>query len=114
MIHPELEELQKWTPVEYAAGYRARLASIPASEAAHNCWLRGWEDADTESLELARHRQVLVEGREDDYRYTWGLLFDGGKDARVNSVPFDRDRTEPWKRGWVEADITQGGAGAEW
>lgn len=29
-----------------------------------------WEDADTEMLELARHRKVLAEGREDDYLET--------------------------------------------
>jgi hypothetical protein len=29
MIHLELAALEKWEPVEYAAGYRARLAEIP-------------------------------------------------------------------------------------
>jgi hypothetical protein len=29
MIHPGLEALKVWEPIEYAAGYRARLAAIP-------------------------------------------------------------------------------------
>ena len=29
MIHPGLIALEKWEPVEYASGYRARLAAIP-------------------------------------------------------------------------------------
>ena len=44
------------------------------------------EDADTEALELDRHKRVLADGREDDYAETWGLLFDAGGDARANGV----------------------------
>ena len=113
MIHPGLKALEKWTPVEYAAGYRARLAAIPDSETADHCWRCGWEDADTEVIELARHKRVLAEGREDNYPETWGLLFDAGGDARVNGVPFDEGRTEPWKEGWIAADINMGTAGIE-
>ena len=87
MIHPGLAALEKWEPIEYAAGYRARLAAIPDSEIAHHCWRCGWEDADTEALELDRHKRVLADGREDDYAETWGLLFDAGGDARANGVP---------------------------
>jgi hypothetical protein len=29
MIHPGLAALEKWDTIEYAAGYRARLAAIP-------------------------------------------------------------------------------------
>ena len=54
MIHPGLAALEKWDTIEYAAGYRARLAAIPDSEIAHHCWRCGWEDADTEALELDR------------------------------------------------------------
>jgi len=89
MIHPGLAALEKWESVEYAAGYRARLAAIPDSEIAHHCWRCGWEDADTEALELDRHKRVLADGGEDDYAETWGLLFDAGGDARANGVPFD-------------------------
>jgi hypothetical protein len=35
MIHPGLEALKQWDPIEYAAGYRARLAAIPVPENAH-------------------------------------------------------------------------------
>jgi hypothetical protein len=73
MIHPGLAALDKWEPIEYAAGYRARIAAIPDSEIAHHCWRCGWEDADTEALELDRHRRVLAEGGEDHYAETWGL-----------------------------------------
>jgi 5-methylcytosine-specific restriction endonuclease McrA len=62
MIHPGLAALEKWEPIEYAAGYRARLAAIPDSEIAHHCWRCGWEDADTEALELDRHKRVLADG----------------------------------------------------
>ncbi len=30
----------------------------------------------------------------------WGTLYDIGGDARVNGIPFDEYRTEPWKLGW--------------
>jgi hypothetical protein len=52
MIHPGLAALEKWDTIEYAAGYRARLAAIPDSETAHHCWRCGWEDADTEALDV--------------------------------------------------------------
>jgi hypothetical protein len=58
MIHPGLAALKKWEPIEYAAGYRARLAAIPDSEIAHHFWRCGWEDADTEALGLDRHKRV--------------------------------------------------------
>jgi hypothetical protein len=32
MIHPGLAALEKWDTIEYAAGYRARLAAIPDSD----------------------------------------------------------------------------------
>jgi hypothetical protein len=64
MIHPGLEALKTWKPIEYVAGYRARLAAIPIPQDAHHSWQCGWEDADTEALELARHDSVLAEGRE--------------------------------------------------
>ena len=58
MIHPGFEVLKgHWDKEEYAAGYRARLTAIPDFEGAHHCWRVGWEDADTEVLELARHNR---------------------------------------------------------
>ena len=114
MIHPGLEALKgHWDKEEYAAGYRARLTAIPDFEGAHHCWRVGWEDADTEVLELARHNQAIAEGREDDYSDTWGLLFDAGGDARVNGIPFSEERTAPWKEGWIETDINLGVHGLE-
>lgn len=108
MNHPGLEALGHWDREEYAAGYRARFSDIPRSEDASHCWRCGWEDADTEALESARHKQALAEGREDDFPSTWMLLFDVGGDARANAVPFDRARTQPWKEGWIETDINLG------
>jgi len=102
-----------WDRSEYAAGYRARFTAIPDFEGAHHCWRVGWEDADTEVLELARHNQAIAEGREDDYSDTWGLLFDAGGDARVNGIPFSEERTAPWKEGWIETDINLGVHGLE-
>lgn len=98
MIHPGLKT---WIPAEYRAGYRARLAEIPDSEVATHSWRCGWEDADTELLELARHRRVLAEGQEDDYSETRGLLFDVGGDARAHGIAFDENCTEPWKGNYI-------------
>jgi hypothetical protein len=47
------------------------------------------------------------------YRDAWGLLFDAGGDARVNGIPFDDQRTAPWKEGWIETDINLGAHGVE-
>src|ERR1700729_572332 len=103
MIYPGLIALEKWEPIEYASGYRARLAAIPDSEGAHHCWRCGWEDADTEALESDRNKRVLAEGGEDDYANTWGLLFDTGGDARANGIPFDVGRTQPWRSKHLDA-----------
>ena len=108
MFHPALVKEELWVPEEYAAGFRARLAEIAASEAAHSCWRCGWDDADTELLESARHRQAMEEGREDGYAGTRRLLFDAGHSARENGIPFDKARTAPWKQGWIAADIRTG------
>ena len=104
-------ETLRWTapsPNEYAAGFRARLADIPISDAAHPNWQSGWIDADTELLESARHRRVLEEGGEDDYPAARALLFDTGRNARLNGLPFNTTRTEPWKQGCILAEITVG------
>ena len=104
-------ETLRWTtpsPDEYAAGFRARLADIPGSDAAHPSWRAGWNDADTEMLEQARHQRWVEEGREDNYPGTLRLLFDAGSLARENGVPFDEIRTQPWKAGWVASDIQIG------
>ena len=93
---------------EYAAGFRARLAEIPMAEDAHPSRFAGWEDADTELLEEARHRQWVAEGKEDGYLGTRRLLYDAGHTARENGLPFDDARTEPWKAGWVAAYILIG------
>ena len=85
MIHPGLAALIEWDREEYAAGYRARFSDIPDSEAAHHCWRCGWEDADTEALESARHKKALLEGRPDRFEDTWGNLFDTGEDARATT-----------------------------
>jgi len=109
MIHPGLASLKDhWDRTEYAAGFRARLTAIPDYDGAHHCWRAGWENAGTEVLELARHKKALADGGEDDYTDTWSLLFDAGGDARVNGIPFDDERTSPWKEGWIEADINVG------
>ena len=108
MIHPSLAALKHWDKEEYAAGYRARFSQIPDSEAANHCWRCGWEDADTEALESARHKQASAEGREYHFEETWGNLFDSGEEARANGVPFEDERTEPWKEGWIAVDINLG------
>ena len=108
MFHPALVRQELWLPAEYAAGFRARLAEIAHSEAARTCWRCGWDDADTELLESARHRRAMEEGREDVYAGTRRLLFDAGQSARENGIAFDAARTVPWKQGWIAADIAIG------
>jgi hypothetical protein len=79
MIHSGLEALEgHWDKEEYAAGYRARFSAIRDSEEAHHCWRTGWEDADTELLQSARHNRIFAEAdvakdvghanQRDDYR----------------------------------------------
>jgi len=111
MIHPGPAALKKGIVEEYAAGYRARLSEIPSSGMTHPSWQLGWEDADTELLESVRHHRILAERGVDDFPETWGILFDVGADARVNGIPFDTERTQPWKEGWIDADINLGVAG---
>ena len=104
-------ETLRWTlpsAGEYTAGFRARLADIPSSDAAHPSWQAGWGDADTEALELARHWRALEQGGEDSYPAARGLLFDAGRNARLNRLAFDKLRTEPWQEGWIAADIEIG------
>ena len=113
MRHSGLAALNDWDRTEYSAGYRARLTALPNSKAGYHCWRCGWEDADTEMLESARHKRILAEGGEDDYPETSGLLFDAGGDARVNGIPFDDGSTEPWQEGWIETDINVGVRGID-
>jgi hypothetical protein len=91
MIHLELAALEKWEPIEYAAGYRARLAEIPDSEIAHHCWRCGWEDADTEALELDRHKRVLADGSEGRAGSAEALT--DGNDRRCLYAGDSRERT---------------------
>jgi hypothetical protein len=44
---------------------------------------------------------------------TWGLLFDAGRDARVNGIPFAEERTAKWKEGCIKTDINIGVHGLE-
>jgi hypothetical protein len=43
------------------------------SEETHHFWRLGWEDADTELLESARHSRTVAGGREDEYADTPGV-----------------------------------------
>lgn len=97
-----------WNRASYAIGFQARLAEIPLFETALHAWRCGWEDADIDLAESDRHGRVLAAGGKDDYGANWGVLFDAGGDARVNGVAFDARRTDPWKEGWIDADINFG------
>jgi hypothetical protein len=66
-----------------------------------------------EALELDRHKRISVDGWEDDYAETWGLLFDAADDAPANGVPFDEGRTQPWKEASSAADTSAGLVGTE-
>jgi hypothetical protein len=35
------------------------------------------------------------------------------RDSGASGVPFDEGRTQPWKEGWISADINVGLAGIE-
>ena len=51
---------------------------------------------------------MVAEGREEQFEDTWWRLYDMGADARVNGLHFDERRTDPWKVGWIDADIHLG------
>jgi hypothetical protein len=104
-IHPGLTT---WNGTDYAAGFRARLEKASSSKNQPHSWQCGWEDAHLELLASDKHEQRLACGESDDYGETWGLLFDAGGDARVNGITFDERRTQPWKEGWIDADINFG------
>ena len=74
MIYRGLAALKHRDKEEYAAGYRARFSEIPDSEAAHHCWRCGWEDADTEAIESARHKQAFAEGDGRPFLKTLGAI----------------------------------------
>ena len=74
MIHPGLAALKYWDREKYAAGYCARFAEIPDSETAHRCWRCGWEDADTEALDLPAIRGFLPKVGETTSK-TPGAIF---------------------------------------
>lgn len=97
----------------YGLGYRARLAGMLFFDEADSVWRCGWNDADTDRLEAARHQRIVNEGLEDSYEATWGVLFDAGCEARVHRIAFEEGRTRPWQAGWIRADISLGLAGIE-
>jgi hypothetical protein len=99
MIHPGLAALEKGEPIEYAAGYRARLAAIPDLEIAHHCWRCGWEDADTEALELDRHKRVLADGGEDAYAESIGVVATSNRKPPLRILIWPLIR--PWPAGLV-------------
>ncbi len=86
----------------------ASRSSLTSPENNDHCWRVGWEDGDTEMLELARHNHGIAEGREDDLSDMWGLLFDSGGDAGVNGIPFTEERTAPGVGLNRRADINLG------
>jgi hypothetical protein len=104
-IHPGLTT---WNGSDYAAGFRARFGDAATSRKQSHSWQCGWEHAHLELLASDSHEQKLADGETDDYGENWGLLFDAGGDARVNGIAFDSRRTQPWKEGWIDADINFG------
>ena len=52
---------QEKNPQEYAADCGARMAEMPDSDGKYPSWRSGWNDADTELLEQARHARCLEE-----------------------------------------------------
>jgi hypothetical protein len=107
-VSPELKE---WVPVEYEAGYAARFVAVSESLTATQCWRVGRSDANTELSESSRLNRVIAEGGEEEFTETWGTLYDIGDDARVNGIPFDEHRTEPWKLGRIDVDLKLGAIG---
>ena len=101
-------ELTTWSWSDYAAAFRARPAGVPLRGRRSLAWRSGWQDAHVDLIEAERHNRVLAAGGEDDYPVTCGILFDAGGDARVAGIPFDENRTAPWKEGWIDADINLG------
>lgn len=99
--------------MDYGLGYRARLAGMLLVVEAPSAWRSGWDDADTDRIELIRHQKIVAEGLEDGYEASWGVLFDAGCEARVHGIAFEEGRTRPWQAGWIKADIRLGFPGVE-
>jgi hypothetical protein len=100
--------LTTWSSMDYAAGFHARFEDLPSSKKKSHSWQCGWEDAHLELLVSEQHQQRHRDEHADDYGENWGLLYDAGGDARVNGIAFDARRTQPWKEGWIDADINLG------
>lgn len=90
-------------PDQYDAGYAARFRDEAMCVGATASWQAGWSDA---NRELGRFDEAFSPAQVS-------LSFFGtGEEARRRGLPFDPAFSEAWKRGWVEADIALGLAGA--
>ncbi|MBB5059383.1 hypothetical protein HDF16_004106 [Granulicella aggregans] len=110
MINLDIQNAMKWTPAEYVAGYHARLYALPTTISASHSWQCGWNDANVEALESARHMRSQMEDGGYANIETWDLLFEAGNNARINGIVFEEGLTEYWKKGWIAADISLGRA----
>ncbi len=94
--------------VRLRGGLSSAACGSPLRARRNLAWACGWQDAYVDLIEAERHNRVLAAGGEDDYPETWGILFDAGGDARVAGIPFEENRTAPWKEIWIDADINLG------
>jgi hypothetical protein len=96
----------KWNRQEYPAGFRARLTDIPSPKM-HT--IAGVSDGKTPTRRC--WNCPVINGRSLRAGKTQipGTSFlMGAGTPRVNGISFDEDRTEPWKEGWIAADINMG------
>lgn len=82
---------------QYDAGHAARFHDEPMSVGATASWQAGWSDA---------HRELGCFDEAFTPAQVNLPFFGTGEEARRRGLPFDPARSEAWKRGWVEADIS--------
>ena len=101
--HFPYETSSNWVSEEYEAGYWAGHHGIAEFQSATHCWRTGWQDAQREL-----HANNLLPWAEADAIPAQWSLYGTGAIAREYDLPFDEERSESWKRSWIQADIDSG------
>ena len=99
------EANSSWVLEEYEAGYWAGHHGIAEFLSATHSWRIGWQDAQRELHAMGASCSPVVE--EDLVPAQWSL-YGTGAAARACDLPFDEERSDSWKRSWIEADISAG------
>lgn len=94
-----------WVSEEYEAGYWAGHHGVVEFQSATHSWRSGWQDAQRELRAMGASVYPIV--GEDLIPAQWSL-YGTGAAARAYGLPFDEERSDPWKRSWIRRDIDFG------